>query len=284
VERIREATDSKSFMYSQCLQSQSTNKVDISETEMAQILQWLVTTDPSLNHHNACELHEEHTGQWLTKSPEYGSWKSGHTRFLWIHGIPGAGKTVLLSYIAEDIKAFCENSPSGGLGWGYYYCYFARNQHETPSLLRWLINQLCRQIGGIPPMVSLLHKEGGHPQISRLVDVLAAISENFSRVYVVIDALDESANRERMLGILLQILENKMLDRIQFLATSRKELEIERALLPVAKDLSLSNPYVDEDIRTYIRNRLQNDPKYDRWPNSLKIETESTLLKGAKGM
>ena len=251
---------------------------------MNQILQWLVTTDPSLNHHNACELHEDHTGQWLTKSPEYANWKAGNTRFLWIHGIPGAGKTVLLSYIAEDIKIFCNNSPTGDLGWGYYYCYFARNQNETPWLLRWLISQLCRQIGGIPPVVTSMYKERGYPQVSRLVDVLAAVSENFSRVYIVIDALDKSAKREKLLAVLLQILENKTLGHIQLLVTSRKELDIERALLAVAESLSLSNHYVDEDIRTYIKSRLQDDPKYYRWPNVLKAETETALVKGAKGM
>jgi septal ring factor EnvC (AmiA/AmiB activator) len=128
-----------------------------------------------------------------------------------------------------------------------------------------------------------MYEEGGYPQASRLVDVLAAVSENFSRVYIVIDALDESAKREKLLAVLLQILENKMLDHIQLLVTSRKELDIERALLAVAESLSLSNHYVDKDIRTYIKSRLQNDSKYYRWPNVLKAETETALVKGAKG-
>jgi hypothetical protein len=71
---------------------------------------------------------------------------------------------------------------------------------------------------------------------------------------------------------------------IQLLVTSRKELDIERALSPLAIELSLSNPYVDEDIRTYIKSRLREDPKFSRWPETLRNETETALVKGAKGM
>jgi hypothetical protein len=60
-------------------------------------------------------------------------------------------------------------------------------------------------------------------------------------------------------------------------------LDIERALSPLGTELSLSNTYVDNDIRTYIRSRLLK-AKFRRWPKSLKDEAENALVKGAKGM
>lgn len=106
------------------------------DAELNEVLKWLVTTDPSPNHNAACGLHESHTGQWLTNSPEYPRWKDRNTRFLWLHGIPGAGKTVLLSYIFEDVKRFCKQDESDALGWAYYYCYLGRKQGEAPYMLR----------------------------------------------------------------------------------------------------------------------------------------------------
>lgn len=71
--------------------------------------------------------------------------------------------------------------------------------------------------------------------------------------------------------------------RIQLLATSRRELDLERELLPICRDLSLSNAYVDNDIQTYVHSRM-GEHKFRRWPEELRTEIESELVKGAKGM
>lgn len=117
-----------------------------------------------------------------------------------------------------------------------------------------------------------------------LLTVLRIVAENFSRVYITIDALDESTNRESILETLRRIMTREDLNRISILATSRKEMDIERVLVPIATELSLSNMYVDEDIRTYVKSRLREDPKFSRWPDSLRNDTEAALVKGAKGM
>jgi hypothetical protein len=211
-------------------------------------------------------------------------WKTLDTRFFWLHGIPGAGKTVLLSYIAEDIKNYCQTNQMDGFGSAYYYCHFSRGQDETPHLLRWLISQLCRQINGIPPEVRQLFREGTHPSTCRLLDVLAVVIQSFSRVYLVVDALDESSEREKILTMLLRITKDEQLQRIQLLPTSRKELEIERMLSGIATSMSLSNPYVDEDIKSFVNSNLSEDYKFSRWPQSLVLEIETALSAGANGM
>jgi len=249
---------------------------------MDRILRRLVTTDPSPNHNNACQLHEDHTGQWLIDSPEYANWKFGSSRFLWLHGIPGAGKTVLHSFIAEDMRKLCEQIE--GSACAFYYCYFGRNQDETNHFLRWVIHELCRSIGGIPEVVRNNFASRSDESRWTLVSILETVAKYFSCIYITIDALDESANREQILGLLRTMIANPVLGHIHLLATSRKEIDIERALLPLFVGLSLSNPYVDEDIRTYVKGHLLEDSKFFRWPESLKTETEAALVKGAKGM
>jgi Cdc6-like AAA superfamily ATPase len=249
---------------------------------MDRILSALVTTDPSSNYNSACQLHEDHTGQWLINSPEYADWKTGSSRFLWLYGIPGAGKTILHSYIAEDVRNLCEQTE--GSACAFYYCYFARNQDETNHFLRWIIHELCRSIGGIPQVVRNNHASRGNLSRWTLVSMLETVAGYFSHVYITIDALDESADREQILAFLRTVITNPHLKHIHLLATSRKELDIDRALSPISVSLSLSNPYVDEDIRTYVKGRLLESSKFARWPESLKAETETALIKGAKGM
>jgi Cdc6-like AAA superfamily ATPase len=220
----------------------------------------------------------------LTKAPEYENWKSCSTRFLWLHGIPGAGKTVLASFVFEDVKMFCKNVPSNGMGWAYSCCYFRREQDETPHLLRWVINQLCRQMKEVPVEVRELYDAGGQPTTADLVIALAAALRNFQRVYLVIDALDESLNRQNLLNFLIEIINDNNFEKVQLLAMSRKEIDIERAILEVSSDISLSNSHVDKDIRVYIQNHLREDRKFSRWPEELRAEIEAALVKGAKGM
>jgi hypothetical protein len=117
-----------------------TDSISDADGELNQVLEWLVTTDPSPNHNNACELHEEHTGEWLINSPEYTGWLERRNRFLWLHGIPGAGKTVLASYVFQNVEALVEDSAPEVPGCAYYYCYFSRGQDESSHFLRWIIS------------------------------------------------------------------------------------------------------------------------------------------------
>jgi Cdc6-like AAA superfamily ATPase len=243
-----------------------------------------VATDPSPNHNRACDLHEPQTGTWLISSPEYEDWVSGSTRFLWLHGIPGSGKTVLASFVVENVKQFCKTSALHDTALAYYYFYFRRERDEASHLLRWVIAQLCRQSKCIPNQVRELYDAGVEPTTASLVTALSIVVRCFNRVYLVLDALDESSNRPSLLDVLLQVAGDANFKKIRLLALSRKETDIERVLEHISTDISLQNPRVDEDIRLYIQNQLCEDRKFSHWPKSLRAEIETALVKGAKGM
>jgi Fungal N-terminal domain of STAND proteins len=60
------------------------------------ILRWLKDADPTSNHRAARKKHEQpETGTWLLKCREFAQWCDQEGQILWMHGIPGAGKTVL---------------------------------------------------------------------------------------------------------------------------------------------------------------------------------------------
>ncbi|KIM73804.1 hypothetical protein PILCRDRAFT_718806 [Piloderma croceum F 1598] len=56
---------------------------------------WLSAPDPSSNHNDACQKRQATTGEWFINGEEFEQWKSGFNSFIWLHGIPGSGKSVL---------------------------------------------------------------------------------------------------------------------------------------------------------------------------------------------
>ncbi|KAH6665039.1 hypothetical protein B0J14DRAFT_493090, partial [Halenospora varia] len=147
----------------------------------------------------------EHTGRWMTCSPEWKDWLNTTHCFLWIHGIPGAGKTVLLSYLIQQAKESCGKVLETRNGWCYYYCYHGRAHDETTHLLRWILNQLCRQVDYIPDKIYDLYQEASDPTQSPLMNALGELLKHFQVVFLLVDVLDESKSRENLHDTLLKV-------------------------------------------------------------------------------
>jgi hypothetical protein len=193
---------------------------------------------------------------------------------------------VLASFIVDQIKGLLQGSflPRG---WCYYYCYHGRNQDETTHFLRWIINQLTRQAGVISPELNSLYQDGEEPNVLCLMKALEGSLTMFESVFIVVDALDESQDRQKIIGTLQQLSSEFRFNKIQLLVTSRDEIDIRRELVDLSVSMSLSNEYVDADIRTYIHaalHSLSKNSKFKSWSDTLRDEVEEALVKGAKGM
>src|SRR5262249_44670764 len=144
-----------------------TNKHCTQESQRWEIYRWLEKTDPSPIHNRAWNLHERETSSWMLRSPDWNKWLAGDVRCLWIHGIPGAGKTILTSFLVEQLKNHCKHRERSGHS--YYYCYFGHNQDEASPFLTWIIAQLCRQAESVPDLVYELCRQGGQPSLTELL-------------------------------------------------------------------------------------------------------------------
>jgi ankyrin repeat domain-containing protein 50 len=116
----------------------------VSDQRTEKILAWLNTCDLSTNHAAARQKHEPTTGDWFIKSAAFTAWKSSQKSSLWLHGIPGAGKTVLCSTIIDHVKTLL--APETKLA--YFYFDYNDSQKETVGgMLRSMIFQLSTASG-----------------------------------------------------------------------------------------------------------------------------------------
>ncbi|OIW32698.1 hypothetical protein CONLIGDRAFT_642393 [Coniochaeta ligniaria NRRL 30616] len=255
----------------------------LTEAEQQEVCRWLECTNPSPLHNLAVKNHERETGTWLLRLPEWTEWLQADAtrRLLWLHGIPGAGKTVLASFLIEELKDHC--AYSGEVGQAYYYCHYSHDNDETAPFLRWIISQLCRQARWVPHQLCELYSMGCDPSIPELENALEAALTRFKTFYVVIDAVDESSPRDDLLTVITTLAIDKRFHNLKILATSRLYSDIERMLQGVSISISMSNASVDIDIRRMVHSRLHASRRLRRFSH-LFDHVEDTLVAGAHGM
>lgn len=155
----------------------------------------------------------------------------GYRRFLWIHGLPGSGKTILASYLNDEVALHC-----GAKGCSYYYCLYEHNRDETESFLRHIIRDFCIQLGCFVP--HKLHDMWRYKKlpIDDLQECLRVVTLEFlarfgKRAYIIVDAIDESKSpRKTFLQVLTCIGVNPAFNHVSLLMTSREEPDIRQSI------------------------------------------------------
>ena len=218
------------------------------------------------------------------RSSEWTRWLDTRDRCLWVHGIPGAGKTVLMSHAIQRIAQHLGDLHNGKRTLVYYYCYHGHHQDEAVPLLRWVVSQLCRQSDFVPRSVHKMYQYGGEPSLENLMEAIEDSLSGYHTVYIVVDALDESHPRKDLLRVLRDLVTDPRFNKVQLLASSRDYIDIEEIMNDLSVSISMNNPYIEEDIRLYVRSALKSNIKFKRWPQELLAEVEDTVSIGARSM
>ena len=187
----------------------------------------------------------------------------------------------------EEVKSICEQATlKAPCGWSYYYCHHSRTADilERTSFLGWIVSQLSKQAHYVPETVDNAIHLGRMATNSELNSALVALARRFEKIYIIIDALDETQHRLSFLALLQALECSPDLENLRIIATSRDELDIRRALTPISTALSMSNQLVERDIQNYVHVQLRSDPKFTRWPQGLLHDVEYALATGARGM
>lgn len=189
----------------------------------------------------------------------------GYRRFLWVHGLPGSGKTILASHLNDEVALHC-----GAKGCSYYYCLYEHNRDETESFLRHIVRDFCIQLGCfIPPKLHDLWKYK-KLHIDDLQECLRVVTLEFlarfgKRAYIIVDAVDESKSpRKTFLQVLTWIGVNPAFSHVSLLMTSREEPDIRQAIesfsqVPVPWGVGLGQTF-DVPVRVTSRSLDVSQP------------------------
>jgi hypothetical protein len=175
----------------------------------------------------------------------------------------------------------------------YFYFDFNDKQKQDPELmLRSLVYQLLQQSIKTPASLDtlLFSCENGErpPSVPALLDALQQMIQDFPQVYVILDALDECAQRTDLMAMLEKIV-RWQLPNLHLLFTSRRESDIESSLEDIVDQqnwICLQSELVDKDIQLYVRQRLFDDKNLRKWQKDIALRQEivTALMQGARGM
>jgi len=135
------------------------------------------------------------------------------------------------SIIIDYLRTEFDNEP--GVGIAYIFCnYHSQHQEKPENLLSSLLKQLAHRQPTIPPDIVSLHKRhvtnGTIPTVDDIARILLSTINLYSRVFVVIDALDEyyTVDIEGQNKFLSELFSIQGQVRLNFFATSRFVSEI----------------------------------------------------------
>lgn len=262
------------------------------EHMITRIQQWLAPPDLLPRLRNLLKLRSALTGKWYLQSVQYRAWKNfGGPQFTWLYGFPGSGKTILSAGIVEDLQRYCNEDPPRSLAF-FFFDFNDAEKQDAVSMVRSLLSQFLDISARAPEALLSLYAtcEGGHRQASeqQLLHALKDILAFLPAPYVVLDALDECSNRDKLFDMLNE-MKSWGYTTMRVLVTSRKEIDIEEEfedLVPLNSRTCLESHLVDRDIQTYVQERLAKDKSFKRWQRDLEVqaEIERTLVRKASGM
>jgi Cdc6-like AAA superfamily ATPase len=254
--------------------------------ERQAVADWLTPIDYTTQQSDSINRRQEGTGLWLLNSTEFQEWVNHGKKTLFCPGIPGAGKTIMSSIVVDHLNANFGNDT--GVGIAYVYCSYQSQKQEPEDLLMSLLKQLTEGRPSVPENVKSLYDhhrdKQSRPSFNEIVKTLHSTIQLYSRVFIVIDALDEYhvSNNEGLNRLLSEVFSLQDQTGVNLFATSRSISEITSQFDGcICKEIRAQ----DSDILRYINGRI---PKLLRSHISKYPQVQDTIrndiLKAVDGM
>jgi len=256
-----------------------------------------------LHHKITCKDLLENSGNWLLEKNAFKQWKDGPaSSVLWLHGIPGSGKTKLVAQIINHLQP---SLPAGSFA--YFYCLRSAAEDER-SRPEEVIRSILRQLAFAGTDDKVLKepaakkyeakkkeaKEHCSDEIDKLtlqecVQLLVELLKDASTV-IIIDALDELKKDDRWIlyEALDAIQEELKTGIVRILISSRDDGDIKMKLscypnvyIKATDNKDDVQQFVIQEVGKAIKNcrLLRGSVSID-----LKADIISTLIEGAQGM
>ncbi len=223
---------------------------------------------------------------WILERPEFELWmhsdaSDATTRMLWLTGVPGAGKTVLSSFVISRCSEVSDKKSSTPT----IYFFFKGTDNDKNSVIA-VTRSLLYQLYLLSPaslcadILSLRDGGGKDKALSDqgLWELFVTHARDMNNLTIILDALDECDE----VGVLLRRM-IAFLDccRAKIFLVSRKEESI-ALVLEVYPHIVVTDGDIEADIYSYVKAEIAKIPRFHGKP--LQRKMISALSSGHGGM
>ena len=226
----------------------------------------------------------EGTGSRFLDAAEFKDWMQGSNRTLYCSGMPGAGKTMMAATVIDHLSRQNE-----AYGVACIFCNYKTppSEQNATILLASILRQLVPDQSPIGESVRRLYehhsKKNTRPLLGEIFTTLKSAVKNYSRVYLVVDALDEcptkDGTRSKLLVKIRDLQKEKGTD-LRLMVTSRVILEIEKFKEALRLEVRAS----DEDVKKFIADQMDRLPNVVQRDEELKDMVQSGIAQAVDGM
>jgi hypothetical protein len=263
-------------------------QADVEQRKDSEILNWLTPINYNNQQNEFLSRRQAGTGQWLLDSPQFQTWleATGNKRTLFCPGIPGAGKTILTSVVIDDLTTRFENNETVGVA--YIYFNFRRKlEQQTADILASLLKQLSQHRPTLPESVVALYnqkkKKQARPSVDELSAVFLSVITEYTKAFVVIDALDECQEFGGCRSRILTELFNLTRSGANLFVTSRFNREVEGKFDPMQVQ-SLEIRASKQDVEMYLEGNMPQLAAFAEWDEDIRESIKVTISDTVDGM
>ncbi|KAF5690763.1 ankyrin protein [Fusarium globosum] len=229
--------------------------------EDVEILEWLTPVNYGPQQSDNFSQRQEGTGDWLLNSKEFQDWiNTGKTLFC--PGVPGAGKTILTSIVINELMTRFGDDDTVGIAF-IYGNYRQRDEQKLNHLLESLLKQLVQGQYSMPTSLKVLYDKHNvgktRPSSEEISTTLQSVVALFTRVHIIVDALDElnaiDGCRNRFLE---EVFKVQAQGSAKFFATSRFIPEITEKF---GGSQTIKIRAQDEDVRSFLDSKISQSGK-----------------------
>ncbi|KAJ7440464.1 ankyrin repeat-containing domain protein [Mycena latifolia] len=265
-----------------------------------EILNWITSLNFFQRQADVFRAWQPGTGEWLLSDATFKNWTLGSGRILWCRGIRMSSHTssaIVLnfgegSWGRKDCPSVgCGKSPPDSIS-KQCHCsgmHLPEPQGEGGATPENLLASVWKQLvvdRSLPPAAYDLYKHhhlrDTRPSLTEVFDILQSAMAQHSKVYIIVDALDEYPEEQR--NILLEHLSMLQGPTTSLMMTSRPHVTLDDLFPDV---LGLEIKATADDIRQYVDKQIQKSPRLSKHVQTrpeLHDEIKSKISSNADGM